>query len=260
MLPVHILGAFCHETGIVLGHVPITVTTDKAEAELTVAPLLLADIDWHGRVFTGDALFCQRDLCQQVLKAGGDYLLLVKENQPALHEAIGQYVDPPPALAGFPRDDRRTARTIDTGHGRCPEVRELIASTDLTSWSDWPGLAQVFRVERTWHERGQPRRAIHYGITSLPPERGTPEQLLALKRGHWQIENRLHWRKDVTFGEDASLIHAGQGPLLLAALRDAAISLLHHHGIRRIAAHLRTYSQHPEQAIALVLGATIPHA
>lgn len=258
--PVHVLSAFCHETGIVLGHVPITVTADKAEAELTAAPGLLEQIDWHGRVLTGDALFCQRQLCQQVLDAGGDYLLLVKDNQRTVHEAIDQYFDPPPALAGFPRDDWRSARTIDTGHGRRPEVRELIASTDLTSWSDWPGLAQVFRVERTWRERGHPKRAIHYGITSLSPACGTPERLLRLKRGHWQIENRLHWRKDVTFGEDASLIHAGQGPLVMAALRDAVVSLLHHHGIWQVAASLRAYSQHPEQAIALVLGDTIPHA
>ena len=139
-------------------------------------------------------------------------------------------------------------------------MRELIASTDLTSWSDWPGLAQVFRVERTWRERGQPKRAIHYGITSLSPACGTPERLLRLKRGHWQIENRLHWRKDVTFGEDASLIHAGQGPLVMAALRDAVVSLLHHHGVWQVAASLRACSQHPEQAIALVLGDTFPHA
>lgn len=258
--PVHVLSAFCHETGIVLGQVPITVTTDKAEAELTVAPTLLEQVDWHGRVLTGDALFCQRNLCQQVLAAGGDYLLLVKDNQPALSEAIRQDFDPPPTLAGFPRDDWRTARTIDTQHGRRPEVRELIASTDLTAWSDWPGLAQVFRVERTWREHDQPKRAIHYGITSLSPDRGTPERLLALKRGHWLIENRLHWRKDVTFGEDASLIHAGQGPMVMAALRDAAVSLLHHHGVRKVAARLRTHSQHPEHAIALVVGPRVADA
>ncbi|HYI24442.1 MAG TPA: ISAs1 family transposase [Thermomicrobiales bacterium] len=95
--PVHALTAFCHETGIVLAHEPIVATGDKAEAELTVAPSLLARVDWPGRVLTGDALFCQRTLCQQVLDAGGDYLLLVKDNQPALHEAITTWFDPPPA-------------------------------------------------------------------------------------------------------------------------------------------------------------------
>ena len=258
--PVHVLSAFCHETGLVLAQVPITVTADKAEAELTVAPTLLDRLAWPGRVLTGDALFCQRNLCQQVLNAGGDYLLLVKDNQPALHEAISQWFDPPPTLTRIPRDDWRTTQTIDTGHGRRPEVRTLIASTDLTAWSDWPGLAQVFRIERTWREHGQPKRAVHYGITSLSPESGTPEQLLALKRGHWLIENRLHWRKDVTFGEDASLIHAGQGPVVMAMLRDAAVSLLHHHGVSRVTSRLRAHSQHPEQAIAMVLGPLHSHA
>ena len=258
--PVHALSAFCHEQGMVLAHEPITVQRDKAEAELTVAPTLLDRLDWPGRVLTGDALFCQRALCAQVQAAGGHYLLLVKENQPALHEAIALLFDPPPVLARRPLADLRTTRTIDTGHGRRPEVRELRASTDLTAWLDWPGVEQVFRIERTWRLHGVPKRARHYGITSLSPEIGTPERLLALKRGHWAIENRLHWRKDVTFGEDASLIHAGQGPLVMALLRDAAVSLLHRHGVRQVAARLRAHSQHPDAAIALVVGPLITHA
>lgn len=107
--PVHVLSAVCVETGLVVGTVPITVTTAKAQAELTDAPQLLAQLAWPGRVLTGDALFCQRTLCRQVLDAGGDDLLVVKDNQQELHTAITEYVDPPPALAGFPRDDWRTA-------------------------------------------------------------------------------------------------------------------------------------------------------
>ncbi len=83
---------------------------------------------------------------------------------------------------------------------------------------------------------------------------GTPDRLMRLKRGHWAIETRLHWRKDVTFGDDASLIHAGQGPTVMALLRDAAVSLLHHHGVRQVAARLRAHSQHPDAAIAFVVG------
>jgi hypothetical protein len=83
-VPVHALSAVLHGTGIVLAQASITAGDDKAEAELTVAPALMARLDWIERVLTGDALFCQRDLCQQVLAAGGDYLLLVKENEPTL--------------------------------------------------------------------------------------------------------------------------------------------------------------------------------
>lgn len=258
--PVHALSAFCHDQGIVLAHEPVTSTADKTEAELTVAPTLLARVDWPGRVLTGDALFCQRTLCQQVRAAGGDDLLLVKENQPALYQDIQLLFDPPAGIAWRPLTDRRTTRTIDTGHGRRPEIRELTASTDLTAYLQWPGVAQVFRIKRTWRVHGQPKRARHYGITSLSPERSAPDRLLARKRGHWAIEHRLHWRKDVTFGEDASLIHAGQGPTVMALLRDAAISLLHHHGVRQVAARLRAHSQQPDAAIALVVGPLVAHA
>lgn len=252
--PVHALSAFCHEYGVVLAHEPIDAGADRAEAELTVAPALLARLDWRGRVLTGDALFCQRSLCQQVCQAGGDYVLLVKANQGRLAEDIALLFDPPPAVPAAPLTDRRVTCTVDTGHGRSREIRELIASTDLNAYLDWPGLQQVFRLERTWRERGQSKYARHYGITSLAPEQADAAQLLALRRGHWGIENRLHRRKDVTFGEDASLIHVGAGPTVMALLRDAAISLLHGAGVRQVAACLRAHSQQPERAVALVVG------
>lgn len=251
---VHALSAFCHDRGLVLAHEPIAAGADKAEAELTVAPALLSRIDWRGRVLTGDALFCQTALCEQVLAAGGGYLLLVKENQAALRADLALLFDPPAAVPAAPLPDRRAARTVGTGHGRGREVRGLVASTDLNAYLDWPGVARVFRLERAWSEHGRAKRSIHYGITSLPPGDADPARLLALRRGHWGIENRLHRHKDVNFGEDASLIRAGQGPTVMALLRDAALNLLHGAGVRRAAARLRLHSQRPELAVALVLG------
>jgi predicted transposase YbfD/YdcC len=253
--PVHALTAFCHDRGVVLAHEPINdpATTDRGEAELTVAPTLLRRVDWHGRVLTGDALFCQRSLCQQVRQAGGDYLLTVKDNQGTLYRDLLFLFDPPAEFAVDPLDDRRVASTLEYGHGRQHERRELIASTDLTTYLDWPGLAQVFRVERTWTEHDRPKRAVHYGITSLTPTHADADRLLALRRGHWTIENRLHRRKDVNFGEDASLIHVGQGPTVMALLRDAAVTVLHLAGVHQVAARLRRHSQYPEEAIALVV-------
>jgi predicted transposase YbfD/YdcC len=251
---VHALSAFCHESGVVLAHEPIDAAGDKAEAELSVAPALLARIDWRGRVVTGDALFCQTALCTQILAAGGDYVLLVKENQGTLFRDIALLFDPPATLPAAPLSDRRVARTLERGHGRTREQRELVASTDLAGYLTWPGAQQVFRLERTWHDHGEPKRSLRYGITSLTPQAADAAQVLALRRGHWSIENRLHRHKDVNFGEDASLIHVGSGPTVMALLRDAALSLLHRAGIRRIAASLRIHSQHPEQAVALVVG------
>jgi DDE_Tnp_1-associated/Transposase DDE domain len=251
--PVHALTAFCHEHGVVLAQEPIEHGVEKSGAELTVAPALVARVAWPGRVLTGDALFCQRNRCAQVLAAGGDYLLLVKENQPSLMADIGLLFDPPAALGPANLVDRRDASTRDRGHGRQDEVRHLTASTDLTAYLDWPGLAQVFRLERTWCEHGKTKHALHYGITSLSPQAGPPARLLALKRGHWRIENGLHRVKDVTLGEDQSTLHTGQGPTVMAFLRDAAVSLLRRAGIRHITARLREHAQDPIPAVALVL-------
>jgi predicted transposase YbfD/YdcC len=251
--PVHALTAFCHDHGVVLAHEPIAQGAEKGEAELTVAPALLARLPWPGRVLTGDALFCQRHLCQQVCDAGGDYVLLVKENQPSLYDAIRLLFDPPPSVASLPLLDQRETRTVDRGHGRRDDVRQLVASTDLNGYVDWPGLAQVFRLRRTWCEHGATQQALHYGITSLRPEAGPPERLLALKRGHWIIENGLHRVKDVALGEDQSTIHQGHGPTVMALLRDAALRLLHRAGIRHISARLRYHSQHPAAAVALLI-------
>lgn len=250
--PVHALSAVAHGSGVVLAQLPITVHDDKAEAELTVAPALIARLDWRGRVFTGDALFCQRKLCAQLVAAGGDYLVIIKDNQPTLHEDVRLLFDPPyPAL---PLTDRREAASLDYGHGRHQEVRRLVASTDLMGYSDWPGLAQVWRWERTWQEQDPTKREVRYGITSLPPDVAPATRLLELKRGHWVIENGLHYIKDVTLGEDRSLVHLGTGPMVMSILRDTALSLLRLAGITRIASRLRYHSSHPELAVALVRG------
>ena len=252
--PVHALAAVLHGSGIVLAQEPITAGDGKAEAELTVAPALLDRLDWTGRVLTGDALFCQRDLCQQVLAAGGDYLLLVKDNQPTLLRDIRWLFAPATAREQpLPLVDQRLARTVERGHGRTDDTRVLTATTDLVGYSDWPGLAQVFRLERAWHEDGVAKQALHYGVTSLPPEVAGPERLLALKRDHWQIETGLHFVKDVTLGEDRSLIHAGQGPVVMAMLRDTVVSLIRRSGWRTIASRLRYLADRPVDAVALVV-------
>lgn len=246
--PVNALIAVCHERGVVLAQEPVQHGTDKAEAELTVAPILIARLDWEGRVLTGDALHCQRHLCQQVHAAGGDYLLLVKANQSRLLADLELCFASPLELA-----DRREAHTIDHGHGRTAERRTLIATTDLVGYLDWPGHAQVFQYTRVWKEAGTHHEQIRYGITSLPLKVGTAKRLLELKRGHWHIENRVHRSKDVNFGEDASLVHVGYGPDVCAILRDAALSLLRAAGHTHIAARLRRHSQHPTDALALLL-------
>jgi len=251
--PVHALVAFCHERGVVLAQEPIDRGTDKAAAELAVAPILLHRLEWQGRVLTAGtrvrvSLHCQRQLCAQVLAAGGDYLLLVKANQGRLFTDLGSCFAPPLDLV-----DRREAQTLDQGHGRTAESRTLIATTDLVGYLDWPGHAQVFQLTRIWWKHGTRHEQVRYGITSLPPAIGTAQRVLVLKRGHWTIENRGHRSKDVNFGEDASLVHVGHGPTVCAMLRDAALSLLRATGTTHSAARLRRHSQLPQEAVDLLV-------
>jgi len=246
--PIHLRSAVCHDTGLVLAQIPVTASGGKPAAELATAPAPIARLDWQGRVLTGDALYCQRGLCRQVVDAGGDYLVVVKGNQPELHRDLvtlfAHRADTALNAASLPALDVRTATTDDHGYGRV-ERRTLIASTDLNDYLDWPAVAQVFTVERVWHERGIAKRSVRYGITSLPPTVANAARLLALKREHGEIENGLHYVKDVMLGEDRSQICVGQGPNVLTILRDTALNLLRSVGCRTITARLRHHCRCP---------------
>jgi len=112
-------------------------------------------------------------------------------------------------------------------------------------------VAPVGMIERTWHAVGETHMAVRYAITRLPPAVADAARLLTLLRTHWGIENGLHDVKEVTLGEDRSTLHAGAGPIVMAMLRDTAISVLHRAGWRTIAARLRYHRTHPEAALAL---------
>lgn len=245
---IHALVAVCHEQGLILLEEPIADGAEKVEAELTVAPRVIEHLDWQGRVLTGDALYCQRELCQQVLDRRGDYLLTVKANQRRLHQVLLRTFHP----QARPLLHCQEVRTIDKGHGRI-EVRHLRATADPSVLPDWPGVAQLIQIERIWWEQGRRRQQVRYAITSLPPAIGTAPRLLALKRQHWLIENRSHRAKDVSFGEDASLIHTEHGPSVCSVLRSLALSLLRQAGYHAVTARLRYHSQHPQEAVALLL-------
>ena len=137
-------------------------------------------------------------------------------------------------------------------HGDRQEVRRLAVTADLNDWAQWPHLAQVGRLESRRTQRGKTTQEIHYLITSLPAAEAPPLRLLQLARGHWGIENRLHWVRDVTFDEDRCQVRSGAAPQVLAALRNTVIGLLRCAGATNIAAALRTCAGHPERALALV--------
>ncbi len=140
---------------------------------------------------------------------------------------------------------------VDQGHGR-REVRRLTSSTALAHYLDWPGVQQVFCVERERTWGGQTTCEVAYGLTSLPRRRANAERLLELNRGHWRIENQLHYVRDVTFGEDACRVRSGAAPQVLASLRNAIIGLLNAHGYPNKAAALRFFAARPLRACHLV--------
>lgn len=175
---------------------------------------------------------------------GGKWLFRLKANQPELHAGVALlFADP----ASPPTVVRQRNR-----HGDRLEVRELAVSTDLNEWAQWPGLAQVGRLICLRQRKGQATTETSYIITSLSPQQATPAQLLALVRGHWGIENRLHWVRDVTFDEDRCQIRTGAAPQVMAALRNLVIGLLRLCQSRNIAAALRTLAGSPRRALTLV--------
>ncbi len=127
-------------------------------------------------------------------------------------------------------------------------------STALAGYLDFPHAAQAFRLERhtTDLHGARPRTEVVYGLTSLPPAQADPARLLALTRGHWAIENRLHWVRDVTFDEDRSRVRKGAGAHVMASVRNLAISLLRLAGAQNIAAALRACAADAARALRLI--------
>jgi predicted transposase YbfD/YdcC len=241
----HLLSALAHRVGLTLAQQAV----DDKTNEIPVALDLLHHIVLEGRIVTMDALLTQRQLAQHIVDARGDYVMIGKENQPQLLDDIQTVF----ALAPMAGERRTAAATVDLGHGRI-EQRWLQTSNVLAGYSDWPGLAQVFRLERQviLKKTGEVREEVVAGMTSLAPERADAARLLALVRGHWHIENCSHWVRDVTFDEDRSQVRCGNIPQVMAALRNTVIGLMRWAGHTNIAAACRRFAAQPQDALHLI--------
>lgn len=253
----HLLSALHQRVGVVLGQVAVPDKTNEITAMLE----LLAGLMLHGRLITGDALLTQRKIVSTIVEHGGDYLLVVKENQPLLREDIQAVFEAPHLLGLTPQElqSEYSVREVSI-HGRRIEERVLRASTALndcyrgsTPRDDlWPGLGQVLQIKRTITDKRTTRTTsdIAYAITSLSPQQATPQQLLVAWREHWHIENKLHWVRDVTFDEDRSTVRWGRIPQVMAALRNTAIGLLRLRGATNIARACRQMAAQPHLVLA----------
>jgi predicted transposase YbfD/YdcC len=143
------------------------------------------------------------------------------------------------------------ARSQDKGHGRI-EIRRIRTTTRLTGYLDWPGAKQVCLLERVRRTKGKQTTETVCAITSLDPRRASAERLLGIARGHWEIENRLHWVRDVSLGEDGCRVRTGEAPQILAALRNAGLWLMRSSGLTAIASALRLHAAKPLEALRLV--------
>ena len=146
----------------------------------------------------------------------------------------------------------QTAQTVDKGHGR-KETRRLTSTTMLNGYLDWPDVGQVFELERVRQCKDKTEVEVVYGITSLLREETDASQLLGLVRGHWGIENKLHYVKDETLGEDRCRVRKGSSAQVLAAVRNVVVYLLEGKHKTSKAAATRRFMAHPQEAFPLLL-------
>jgi len=219
---VHMVSAWAADNGVVFGQIAVG---DKSN-EITAIPALLKLLRINGLIVTIDAIGCQKDIAGQIVAQGGDYALAVKNNQPTLRRDIQELFDWA-ERRGF--EGLRHARSEQTekGHGRV-ETRRTDMLGDLAQITDaaaWPGLRCVVRVrsERT-PAGGSTRVEDRYFISSIQTKRA--EELARVCRAHWGVENGLHWRLDVTFGEDSGRVRVRHAAQNLSRLRRLALNML----------------------------------
>jgi len=236
----HLLAALTHTRGLVLGQLNVDVKTN----EIPMFSTLLDGIDIAGAVVTADALHAQKGHAGYLHQRGAHYLLTVKGNQPTLRKQ----------LAGQPWADVPITHTKhETGHGR-KEKRTLKVVT-MTAGIQFPHALQAIQITRKIRKLKSRkwRTETVYAVTSLTAQQAQPHQLATWIRGHWSIENSLHWVRDVTMGEDLSQIRTGSAPQVMASLRNLAINLHRLAGAINIAAALRHQARNPYRPITLLL-------
>jgi predicted transposase YbfD/YdcC len=218
---IHMVSAWCAANHMVLGQ----LATDAKSNEITAIPELMKLLDLQGAVVTIDAAGCQKKIAEQIVQQGGDYVLQLKGNQGTLHNETVELFDQ--CLT----DDCHgiaysTATTTDKGHGRI-EQRRIWATTDI-QWfaerSKWKNLRSLIRVQAKRTINGRTTSEYRYYISSLPADNAS--RLLAYIRGHWEVENSLHWCLDINFREDDCRIRQGHGAENFARLNRIALNLL----------------------------------
>jgi predicted transposase YbfD/YdcC len=217
--PLHVVSAWAAENRLLLGQVCV----DEKSNEITAIPKLLEVLELSGAIITIDAMGCQKEIVTKIREKGADYVLAVKGNQEFLEEDV---------IACFAALDAGTSRrrpsvceSVDKGHGRKERRRceALSVPQTLRNLEVWQDLHSICRVTRTYTENGEEKSEVRYFISSLP---ASAAQLAQAIRGHWGVENGLHWVLDMYFGEDKSRARAGNAAANMALLRRWVLSWL----------------------------------
>jgi predicted transposase YbfD/YdcC len=242
---VHLMAILDHQASAVLGQIDVDGKTN----EISRFRPLLADLDLTGCVITADAMHTQRDHAEFLIQdKKAHYIFIVKKNQPGLHAQ----------LRNLPwRQIPVLARQRNRGHGR-EESRTLKAVT-VTAGLAFPHAAQAICITRRTRPLASRkwRTVTVYAVTSLTVTQASASQLAEWIRGHWRIENQLHWVRDVTYSEDASQVRTRNGPRVMATLRNLVIAIMKLAGAENIAATCRHHSRDAARTLA-TLGLTPP--
>jgi predicted transposase YbfD/YdcC len=234
------------------------VEVGRKENEIVKAPQAIKLAHISQKVVTGDAMHTQRGLAAQILEAQADYVFPVKENQPQLYKNIQALFAPEYPRPGFGKiqTDFITAQKVNKGHGRI-ESRTITTSEMLNPYAAWPGLAQVYRLERQFHWLRNGRCyhtscEVEFGITSLSRQTASPLRLLNIRKAHWGIETGLHYRRDVTLREDATRMTVGNTGKVIASINNLILALIRQAGFHNAAQARRWFAAHLSAAVALL--------
>lgn len=232
---VHIVAAYTHRLQSVL----FEMGTETKGKELVVGPAVLKKVSLKGHIVTGDAMFTQKKICEQITQNGGGYVFTAKGNQEQLEEAIRLY------FADLPFKANIQKHTMSTYWKGRKEKRTLSMSQELNEYVRWPGLTHTWQCVREIKRQGKTTTEVAVGIASLPPHLATAEKLNQYIRGHWSIENGLHRIRDVSFHEDKATIR--KAPQMMAALKNIVISIFHLTTVRSFPTAFRRFAAHPEE-------------
>jgi len=244
---VHLLSLYECESGMVLAQTAVKTKENEISASgAFLHPLLL-----KGRMISTDAMHTQKKWCAGVDAYGGYYLVMAKDNQATVRQDLLDFF----ADSDLNQGEWNYHKKVQKGHGRL-ETREIWTSTQMNEWfeKEWAGIAQIFRIRRYVKEEEKEREEIVYGFTNLPRKKANARRLLDLNQKHWSVENRLHYRRDVTLGEDACQVRIKNAPQALAALNGGVLACMDWLGVSNVASQMRHFCAQPQEALQLLLG------